>query len=138
MCEGMKVQYNFKIYKGEDLEIPINFSTVENGINVPLDITSAQIKMTVRDYVTNNVVDELSTENGRIVKGQIVDGGFVLSPGHESAILIDFGHEITESITYKQAVYDIFRVDPDAEREVLLVGRITVERGVTYAMQSNA
>lgn len=124
--------YNFDIYQGADEFIPIAFySDVENE-QVPYIITSNDFVMTLKTDKASEVLDQLTVANGRIKLGVIKDDLFEEASEQAFAIKLHFPHEVTANLQYPAVVYDLFRINTDGVRELMLQGKITIEKSVSY------
>lgn len=87
------VNYTISIEQGSDYELPIQWLQGD----VPVDLTGALIRSQIRQVVDSpDVLDDLNTENGRIVIGP--------DPG---MFIMLFPASITETWDFSCAVYDV-------------------------------
>jgi hypothetical protein len=148
-----KAKYNFSIYKGVDAYLPLSFfqetdggtccgypvSDTETEAKTAVNFARAGVIMTMVDY-SGEIVDSLSTQNGRIKLGTFKDGIFTeFTEADEVAdvICIAFPHSVTEGYEFNKAAYDLILIRGEGEiyetRELILSGKVALERGVTYA-----
>ena len=124
--------YNFSIYQGADEVFPLAFYTGEGNNETPVDLSGCSFIMTLRQAFNKPIVDILTTENERILVGVIDDGEFVESNVSPNAITVNFPHEVTTQFVFPSAVYDLFKINPDESRELLLQGTISIDKSVCY------
>lgn len=127
--------YNFDIYQGADEFIPIAFYHDNEGKRNPYTITANSFLMTVKVDKSSEILDQLSsdkTADGRIKIGIINENVFEEKTEAPFAIQVFFPHEVTSSFQYPTLVYDLFKIDKNGIREIMLHGKITVEKSVSY------
>lgn len=109
-------KYDFSIPQGTDLSVPFLLKDSEGA---PVRLEGFSVRMQLRRFVTaSDVIDELSTENGRVTLG---GGGFSLS----------FPNAVTERFPSGYLVYDIELVSPDDLVTRIVEGKIRVTAEVT-------
>ena len=87
----------------------------------PIDLTNYTARMQIRrNYETDVVITELTTENGRIELG-----------GAAGTINLIIPAAITEALDFSEAVYDLELEDQDGHLTRLLQGQMTLSREVT-------
>ena len=126
--------YDFCIYRGEDREFFFSFSYIdENGVKQPLVLDTYEFLMSLELNRPRNVkLDTLSTENRRLLRGNLVDN--IFSEGTNASVLsVKFPHEVTSTFSEGTGHFDLIKIDSVGNREVLLFGGIMVHRGVSYA-----
>ena len=124
--------YNFSVYQGADEVFPFAFYTEENSVETPVNLKDCTFLMTLRQSYNKPVVDMLSSENGRILVGTISDGSFEISSESPNAIAINFPHEVTIEYVFPSAIYDLFKINSNGDRELLLQGTIDIDKSVCY------
>lgn len=118
---------NFTIYQGSTFRLPLIWRTRVGTTVTPVDITPYTIRMQLRKKLKDEeILLELTTENGRIAKTTPEEGTFELNLTSEETALL----------TFNQAVYDLEFViahpEPAADYVVrLLSGIITLDKEVT-------
>ena len=124
--------YNFKIYQGVDKYIPFIFYSLDNDQKVYDDFTGSNIIMTIKSSFNNDIIDQLTIDNGRIKLG-IINGSneFEESSNTPYAIEIYFPHDITKNFNISNMVYDLFRIINN-NYELLLHGQINIIQGTNY------
>lgn len=111
-------KYDFSIPQGTDLSVPFRLKDSEG---VPVRLEGFSVRMQLRRFVTaSDVIDELSTENGRVTLDDN-GGGFSLS----------FPNGVTEKFPSGYLVYDIELVSPDDLVTRIVEGKIRVTAEVT-------
>ena len=102
--------------------VPFSLSMVRKNNNIPVDLTAYTALMHIRKRSSNELLVELSTENGRITLG--ADGTIALSiSGPDTATLPE---------THR-AIYDLLLIpnsDPDSPVRIL-EGNCSITYGVT-------
>lgn len=124
--------YNFGIYQGADESFPFAFFTEENDIETSVDFSGCSFVMMLRQSHNKPVVDILTSDNKRILVGTVVDGLFQETYKSPNAILLKFPHDITSTFVFPSAIYDLFKINSEGTRELLLQGTISVEKSVCY------
>lgn len=110
--------YDFSIPQGTDLSVPFR---LKDGEGTPIRLEGFSVRMQLRRFVSaEDVIDKLSTDNGRI-SVDVEEGMFTLS----------FPNEVTKSLPSGQLVYDIELVSPDGHVTRIVEGRIRVTAEVT-------
>ena len=113
----MAQKYDFCINRGTDFRCLFVCFT---GIGDALLLDGFTAKMQLKQVYADRPIDELSTENGRLV----ID--------LENAVIeADFPHEITAQYPPVRLLYDIILTSADDRVFRLLEGTITVRPGVT-------
>lgn len=88
---------------------------------VPVDLTGCSARMQVRAKIdAPEVLDELSTGNGRIVLG-----------GADGAIELVFPHAVSAAYAWRSGVYDLELTMSDGTVRRLLQGQVAVDPEVT-------
>lgn len=124
--------YNFKIYQGVDKYIPFIFYSLNNNEKVYDDFTGSNIIMTIKPSYNDDVIDQLTIENGRIKLGKINSSNeFEESTNNPYAIEVYFPHEVTKNFNIPNMVYDLFR-KIDSTYELLIHGNIYIIQGVNH------
>lgn len=125
-------RYNFKIYQGVDKYIPFIFYSLNNEEKVYNDFTGSKIVMTIKSSFNDEIIDQLTTDNGRIKLGIINESNeFEESVDTPYAIEIYFPHNITKSFNIPNMVYDLFR-EIENTYELLIHGNISIIQGVNH------
>lgn len=141
MLSSENIQYNFRLYQGATETPTIAFyshyeevtETDSDGnetttINkTPINITDYSIEMTLKTSLGKKPVDYLSTDNGRIKKLNQLDDKPV-----NNVIEIQFPADVTSTYQYPELIYDIYAIDNDKNKVVLLYGKITIIKGVSH------
>jgi hypothetical protein len=118
---------NFTIYQGATFRLPLIWKTKVDTVSTPVDITIYKIRMQLRKKVKDEeIILELSTDNGKIVKTVPEEGKFEL-------VLSSID---TSELLFNQAVYDLeFYIEaeaPEPEFVVrLLSGLVTLDKEIT-------
>ena len=124
--------YNFKIYQGVDKYIPFIFYSLNNEEKIYDDFTGSNIIMTIKSSFNNDIIDQLTIDNGRIKLGIINESNeFEESSNTPYAIEIYFPHDITKNFNIPNMIYDLFRII-DNNYELLLHGQINIIQGINY------
>ena len=124
--------YNFKIYQGVDKYIPFVFYSLNNEEKIYDNFTGSKIVMTIKSSFNNDIIDQLTIDNGRIKLGIINESNeFEESNNAPYAIEIYFPHDITKNFNIPDMVYDLFRVINN-NYELLLHGQINIIQGINY------
>ncbi len=135
----MYPKYKFELVRGEDKSIPFTFfyryPHTRKQEAVRLDGLS--FLMRIKAWHTDEEIARLTTENGDILVGNLVDLDFVeAGEGEEAtAVLVNIDHTITEVIEGNRAVFDLFAIskgEDDETRQCVVVGEIKVLRGFDY------
>jgi len=92
------------------------FTARDRASGNPIDLTGAAVHMQIRD-AQNNVLDDLSSANGRLVLGGA--SGTIAPVGP------------TDAYTFASAVYDCKLIDAGGVKRVLFAGNVYVRKGVT-------
>ena len=126
--------YDFCIYRGEDREFFFSFSYLdENDTKKPLILDDYTFLMSLELNRPRKVVlDRLTTENGRLLRGHLVDGEFQES-SEATVLAVKFHHEVTSTFSEGTGNFDLIKIDRNGNREVLVFGSIMVHKGVSYA-----
>lgn len=121
--------YNFSIYQGTDEIIPFSFYTGTLDDKTPKDLSGCTFIMTLKQAHNKPVVDVLTSENNRIELSKSVgDDGVEYS----NTLYLKFPNTVTTSFIFPSAIYDLFKIDVNGAREVLLQGTIEIEKSVSY------
>ena len=97
----MHAQYRFELVRGEDRSIPISFfySYPHSRKQEVINLSGLDFFVNVKDWRTNEVIAQLSSDKEDILLGNLEDLEFILVEGDEddvTAVLVIFSHEITE------------------------------------------
>lgn len=133
----MKIpQCNLELYQGNDDIFVLNVEDVDNeGNKTPSNLSGYTFILKVRESPSKPVVLELSSENGYISCGTIdINGNFTEASNGvvPYAIQLHFPHEGTEKLIASRYEYDLFGINLDGIREVLLKGELKVVRSIVY------
>ena len=121
--------YNFSIYQGADEIIPFSFYTGTLDDKTPKDLSGCTFIMTLKQAHNKPVVDVLTSENNRIELSKSTgDDGVEYS----NTLYLKFPNTVTTSFIFPSAIYDLFKIDVNGAREVLLQGTIEIEKSVSY------
>lgn len=124
--------YNFKIYQGVDKYIPFVFYSLNNKEKIYDDFTGSKIVMTIKPSYNDDIIDQLTIENGRIKLGIINESNeFEESNNSPYAIEVYFPHDITKDFSIPNMVYDLFRKIENTY-ELLIHGNINIIQGVNH------
>lgn len=131
----MHATYEFELVRGEDRSIPVTlcYRDPETGSREMVKLTDYEFLMVIEDARTGEELARLTTEDGSIILGQMIDREFVQSPDGEeaTALLLNITHEMTESFHCQKAAFDLFLIS-GAIRQCLMVGTIKVLPGCSY------
>lgn len=125
----MKVAFmDLNIVQGADIN---DFSVIPTfDDDSPVDLSGFDARLQIRSSVdSSSILDELTTDNGRIVISSYVEDGDTFY-----SIDVKFPNEDTSSYDFLKGVYDleIFKSgSPDTDVDRLLQGSVTVSREVT-------
>lgn len=108
-------RHNFTAVKGATFHPVITLYTDEDG-NTPKPLTNHTSDLVVRDQTTNEVLLELTTENG----------GITLDPATGEAELF-VSDEDTADWTWRQGLYRWRLTDPLGNTDTLLFGAFVVK-----------
>ena len=133
----MHALYRINLCRGEDRSFPVTlvYHNPETGAREAADITGRRFLMTVRSEPEGEVLTRLSTDDGSIVLGKMVEREFVETSEGATTILIQFTHEITEKLIGSKMVYDLFVIGGeggDELRQCLMAGEIKALASVCY------
>ena len=133
----MHALYRINLCRGEDRSFPVTlvYHNPETGAREAADITGRRFLMTVRSEPDGEVLTRLSTDDGSIVVGKMVEREFVETSEGATTILIQFTHEITEKLIGSKMVYDLFVIGGeggDELRQCLMAGEIKALASVCY------
>ena len=133
----MHALYRINLCRGEDRSFPVTlvYHNPETGAREAADITGRRFLMTVRSEPDGEVLTRLSTDDGSIVVGKMVEREFVETSEEATTILIQFTHEITEKLIGSKMVYDLFVIGGeggDELRQCLMAGEIKALASVCY------
>lgn len=111
---------NLEIYQGSTYRKNLQWIVKSTGL--PKDLTGCTVKMQMRAYLgSETVIDELSTENGKIVLTDASQGKFqiILTPAQ------------TVLYTFSKSVYDLDITFPVGDKYTLVKGTVTLYLQVT-------
>ena len=133
----MHALYRINLCRGEDRSFPVTlvYHNPETGAREAADITGRRFLMTVRSEPDGEVLTRLSTDDGSIVLGKMVEREFVETSEAATTILIQFTHEITEKLIGSKMVYDLFVIGGeggDELRQCLMAGEVKAMASVCY------
>ena len=133
----MHALYRINLCRGEDRSFPVTlvYHNPETGAREAADITGRRFLMTVRSEPEGEVLTRLSTDDGSIVLGKMVEQEFVETSEGATTILIQFAHEITEKLIGSKMVYDLFVIGGeggDELRQCLMAGEVKAMASVCY------
>ena len=136
----MHAQYRFELVRGEDRSIPISFfySYPHSRKQEAVNLSGLDFFVNVKDWRTNDVIAQLSSDNEDIVLGNLDDLEFIQIEDDEedaTAVLVIFSHDLTEKFPGNRVVFEFFAVsrsDATESRQCLMVGEIKVMQGVDY------
>ena len=133
----MHALYRINLCRGEDRSFPVTlvYHNPETGAREAADITGRRFLMTVRSEPDGEVLTRLSTDDGSIVLGKMVEQEFVETSEGATTILIQFTHEITEKLIGSKMVYDLFVIGGeggDELRQCLMAGEVKAMASVCY------
>lgn len=119
--------YDFCLWRGEDKELFFAFSYTDNdGNRQPMVLDGSRFTMTLSLKHTKKVLDRLTSEAGRLVPGVLEGGEFTATSTGATALKVIFPHEATAQMKEQDAVYELFKIDPEGKREMLLSGKASV------------
>ena len=122
--------YDFCLWRGEDKELFFAFSYTDNdGNRQPMALDGSRFTMTLSLKHTKKVLDRLTSEAGRLVPGVLDGGEFRPASEGATALQVLFPHEVTAALDEADAVYELFKIDPEGKREMLLSGKASVHGG---------
>lgn len=131
----MHATYEFELVRGEDRSIPVTlcYRDPETGAKELVKLTDYEFLMVIEDARTKEELARLSTDDGGIVLGRMIDREFVQSLEGEEAttLLINITHDMTEKFHCPKATFDLFLISGDI-RQCLMVGTIKVLPGCSY------
>ena len=133
----MHALYRINLCRGEDRSFPVTlvYHNPETGAREAADITGRRFLMTVLSEPEGEVLTRLSTDDGSIVLGKMVEQEFVETSEGATTILIQFTHEITEKLIGSKMVYDLFVIGGeggDELRQCLMAGEVKAMASVCY------
>ena len=133
----MHALYRINLCRGEDRSFPVTlvYHNPETGAREAADITGRRFLMTVRSEPEGDVLTRLSTDDGSIALGKMVEREFVETSEGATTILIQFTHETTEKLIGKNMVYDLFVIGGeggDELRQCLMAGEVKAMASVCY------
>lgn len=119
---------NLNIVQGADIN---DFSVIPiYDDDSPVDLSGFDARLQIRSSVdSSSILDELTTDNGRIVISSYVEDGDTFY-----SIDVKFPNDITTDYDFLKGVYDleIYKSgSPDTDVDRLLQGGVTVSREVT-------
>lgn len=115
----MSAHYGIIFDKGADFDLYLVF---ENGEGVVVDMAGSSIVMQVRDGYDGPLIDELSTENGRVAFADVQG---------RKGLHLSFPAAVSAAWQAGRFVYDILRIEADGSRARLLEGPLTARPEVT-------
>ena len=121
--------YNFSIYQGADEIIPFSFYTGTLDNKIPKDLSGCTFIMTLKQAHNKPVVDVLTSENNRIELSKSTGDDGV---EYFNTLHLKFPNTVTTSFIFPSVIYDLFKIDVNGAREVLLQGTIEIEKSVSY------
>lgn len=133
----MHALYRITLCRGEDRSFPVTlvYRNPETGVREAADITDRRFLLTVRSEPEGEVLARLSTEDGGILLGKMIDRDFVEDKTNVTSILIQFTHEITEKLIGRRMAYDLFVISgegPDEVRQCLMAGEVKAMASSCY------
>lgn len=110
--------YDFQFNQGTDYNVPIKLSDAEGNA---LDLTGFKARMQIRRFSWSpDVVDDLSSENGRIdINAQ------------DGMLTLHFSNEKTSAFPVADLVYDLELVSADGKVSRIMEGAVTISAEVT-------
>lgn len=136
----MHAKYRFELVRGEDRSIPISFfySYPHSRKQEAVNLSGLDFFVNVKDWRTNEVIAQLSSDNEDILLGNLEDLEFIQVENDEedaTAVLVIFSHDVTEKFTGSRVVFELFavsRAETKETRHCLMAGEIKVMQGVDY------
>ena len=136
----MHAKYRFELVRGEDRSIPISFFYRYPGTRKQeaVNLNGLDFFVNVKDWRTNELIAQLSSDNEEILLGNLEDLDFVQIEDEDedaTALLVIFSHDITETFPGSRVVFELFAVSRSKtkeSRQCLMVGEIKVMTGVDY------
>ena len=133
----MHALYRINLCRGEDRSFPVTlvYHNPETGAREAADITGRRFLMAVRSEPKGEVLVRLSSDDGGIALGKMVNREFVETSEEVTTILIQFTHDITEKLIAKKMVYDLFMISgdgPDEFRQCLMAGEVKAMASACY------
>lgn len=109
------------IRPGTTLDEEFEYRDKSTGENLPVDLTGCEAVGHIRaNVLSTDVLLELSTANNRIRLG-----------GATGRVRLVIPDDITATVNWKQAVYDVKIVFPDGSVDLFISGPVQVSRVVT-------
>lgn len=110
------MEKNFSIDAGTDLQIKVSFADAQGQ---PVNISSYKAAMQVRNcYGSDAALDTLTTENGRITKG-------------DTYMILNFTNVATSGLKCGSLVYDLKLISAAGKVSKVMSGKIRVSPEVT-------
>lgn len=91
----------------------------KNRLKKPYDLTGVRAHMQIRD-AGGSLIAELTSENGGIAIG-----------GDTGTIDLLISDEDTEAMNFVSALYDLFLIYPNGDRDCLVTGKVTFSKSQT-------
>jgi len=115
----MTNKYDINIEKGSDTQ-DVFFSITDDG--VPVDLTGYTARMQIREKPGSTILDELTTDNGRIT---IIEDTGVWT------VTLKFPSATTDEYSFCSASYDVELIDASLLVDRVLQGKVTTDRNIT-------
>ena len=133
----MHALYRINLCRGEDRSFPVTlvYHNPETGAREAADITGRRFFLTVRNEPEGEVLARLSSDDGGILLGKMVDREFVETSDAVTTILIQFTHDITEKLIGRKMAYDLFVISgegADEIRQCLMAGEVKAMPSACY------
>lgn len=135
----MHALYRITLCRGEDRSFPVTlvYRNPETGEREAIDVTDRRFLLTVRNEPEGEVLARLSTDDGSIVLGNMVNKEFIEAHEGERATtcLIQFTHDITEGLVGRKMAYDLFVISgrgPDELRQCVMAGELKAMASSCY------
>ena len=126
----MHASYDFEVVRGEDRSTPVTLwcRNPKTGFREDIRLADYEFLMVIEDVRSGEQLAKLSTENGSIVLGRMVDREFVESNEDATTLLVNISQETTLQFDSSKVIYDLFLISGDI-RQCLMVGTIRVLEG---------
>lgn len=108
-------EVDIDIYQGSNFDETFSYQDTES---IPIDLTGYTARMSIKNALTNELIDSLTTANSGIILG-----------GAAGTIRINIVD--TASYNFDRATYDLELIDPSSKVSKLMAGKITLIREVT-------
>lgn len=93
----MSAKKNLNIQQGSTFRLKFSLSKTTDGITMPIDLSEATVKMQIRP-----------THRSDALYLDLYEGGYIsIIDAPNGMILIDIPANVTESLSFSKAVYDI-------------------------------